>query len=63
MGTAPGRAHVRGSGGETSRCLVALPVFKTEVSEQLGQAGSIPVRLRSAAVPRWAAGVSRARAA
>lgn len=31
---------------EACGCLVALPVFKTEVPEDLGQAGSIPVRLR-----------------
>ena len=31
---------------EAYRCLVALPVFKTGVAEQLGLAGSIPVRLR-----------------
>ncbi len=32
--------------GEALGSLVAPPVFKTEVSEYLGQAGSIPVRLR-----------------
>ena len=31
---------------EAYRCLVALPVFKTGEAEQLGLAGSIPVRLR-----------------
>lgn len=31
---------------ETSRCLVALLVFKTGGAEDLGAAGSIPVRLR-----------------
>jgi hypothetical protein len=31
---------------EAYRCLVALPVFKTGEAEDLGLAGSIPVRLR-----------------
>ena len=31
---------------EASGCLVAPAVFKTDVAEDLGQAGSIPVRLR-----------------
>jgi hypothetical protein len=31
---------------EASGCLVAPAVFKTDVAEYLGQAGSIPVRLR-----------------
>jgi hypothetical protein len=31
---------------EASGCLVALTVFKTDVTGFLGQAGSIPVRLR-----------------
>ncbi len=31
---------------EATRCLVALPVFKTGGAEYLGAAGSIPVRLR-----------------
>jgi hypothetical protein len=31
---------------EACGCLVALPVFNTGVAEHLGQAGSIPVRLR-----------------
>ena len=31
---------------EVSGSLVALAVFKTDVAEHLGQAGSIPVRLR-----------------
>ena len=34
-------------GREASGCLVAPAVFKTDVAEDLGQAGSIPVRLRS----------------
>ena len=35
-----------GSSAEASGCLVAPAVFKTDVAEHLGQAGSIPVRLR-----------------
>ena len=31
---------------EASGFLVVLAVFKTDVAENLGQAGSIPVRLR-----------------
>lgn len=31
---------------EAFGCLVAPAVFKTDVAEHLGQAGSIPVRLR-----------------
>ena len=38
---------VHGAGaGEASGSLVAPAVFKTDVAEHLGQAGSIPVRLR-----------------
>jgi hypothetical protein len=33
-------------GREASGCLVVPAVFKTDVAEDLGQAGSIPVRLR-----------------
>ena len=34
--------------------LVAPAVFKTDVAEQLGQAGSIPVRLRlSTSIDAW----------
>ena len=36
---------------ESEGCLVALAVFKTDVAEQLGQAGSIPVRLRQRPAP------------
>ncbi len=43
----PGRAG-RMVGREASGCLVAPAVFKTDVAEDLGQAGSIPVRLRQA---------------
>ena len=39
------RRHL-GWRAEACGCLVALPVFKTGVAEDLGQAGSIPVRLR-----------------
>ena len=42
---------------EASGCLVALAVFKTDVTEYLGQAGSIPVRLRCQSADRFA-GVS-----
>ena len=38
--------HVRLPGLEACGCLVAPAVFKTDVAEYLGQAGSIPVRLR-----------------
>jgi hypothetical protein len=34
------------SGREASGYLVVPAVFKTDVAEDLGQAGSIPVRLR-----------------
>ena len=41
-----GRGGPVRSAGEAFRWLVPLPVFKTGVAEDLGQAGSIPVRLR-----------------
>jgi hypothetical protein len=40
--TAPGRSR----SGEAFGQLVLPAVFKTDVTEDLGQAGSIPVRLR-----------------
>ena len=35
--------------GEAYGCLVAPAVFNTDVTEHLGQVGSIPIRLRHAA--------------
>ena len=40
------RSRLRTLREEASGCLVAPLVFKTKVAEHLGQAGSIPVRLR-----------------
>jgi len=36
----------RSAAGEASGCLVAPAVFNTDVTEHLGQVGSIPIRLR-----------------
>jgi hypothetical protein len=47
----PGDDVPIGSAPEAYGCLVALAVFKTDVTEDLGQAGSIPVRLRQATYP------------
>ena len=41
-----GNAEVRILAEEVCGCLVALLIFKISVAEHLGQAGSIPVRLR-----------------
>ena len=41
-----------GSAAEASGFLVGPPVFKTGEAEQLGLAGSIPVRLRQPVPPR-----------
>ena len=37
--------------GEAYGCLVAPAVFNTDVTEHLGQVGSIPIRLRQRANP------------
>src|SRR5437764_13953654 len=41
-----GSAELVGSAPEASGCLVTPAASKADVTEQLGQAGSIPVRLR-----------------